>query len=279
MKTKRENYREREERMNLNDTLTDTNVPMGTIISHDNSKVKLINKLYEKKHRDIEKLYVSEGSRWVFDALQNAELVSFIAVKDSSYELYRERLAGFSDLVYVFSDNVFDKISAVENSQGILAVLKIREFSLPPASKHCLFLDRIRDPGNMGTIIRTAAAAGYTDIILNNCVDVYNPKVIRSSMSASLKVRFIDGSPQTLEILKKDGYKTVCADLSGENIFKYSVKPEKFVLIIGNEAEGVSGDVKRQSQIFVKIPMENIESLNAAVSAGILMYFLKYKNN
>lgn len=248
---------------------------MEVIQNKENSKVKLIVKLQDKKYRDEEKLYVAEGARWVFDAQKHSGAISFIAIKESCRELYGDKISDMSK-VFVFSDSVFDRFSQVENNQGILCVAKIIPHTLPLRSDHCLFLDRIRDPGNMGTIIRTALAAGYSDIILNNCVDVYNPKVIRSTMSSVLNVRFIEGKPCVLGDASADGYTIVTADLDGENLFSVSNKPKKVVLVIGNEAEGISDEVKAYSQKSVRIPMENIESLNASVSAGILMYFFKH---
>ncbi len=249
---------------------------MEIITSGDNQKVKNIIKLYDKKYRDKEGLFVAEGVRWIFDAVENNAQIELIAVREPDFEKFKDWLRDLKDKTIVLCDAVFSKVAQTESSQGILAVFKTALNPFPCKGNHILFLDRVRDPGNMGTIIRTACAAGYGDIVLNNCVDIYNPKVVRSSMSALLKVRFYEGGAESLEQMKKSGYKIITADIGGEDVFKLKEKPQKLCLVIGNEADGISENVKRVSDMSVEIPMENIESLNAAVSAGILMYLLKY---
>ena len=135
-------------------------------------------------------------------------------------------------------------------------------------------LDCLQDPGNLGTVIRTANAAGYSEIYLINCTDPFSPKAVRASMSGIFFVDLFFGSKEEiLQVL--DGVPVICADMDGKDIFSF-VPPEKFCLCIGNEGNGISGEVFEKANYTVKIPMrETCESLNAAVSAGIAMYVLK----
>ena len=172
------------------------------------------------------------------------------------------------------SDEVFARLSDEKTPQGILCVVKIPEISLCPPRESCLFLDGISDPGNMGAIIRTANAAGYRELYLAECTDPYSPKSVRASMSGVFFVNLYTGTRK--EILSAlTGVPIFAADMDGENIFSFS-PPEKYVLAIGNEANGISEEVFKAAEYTIKIPMQaSQESLNAAVSAGIAMYVLK----
>ncbi len=176
------------------------------------------------------------------------------------------------------TDDVFRCLSDEKTPQGVLCRVEIpqRELQAPQAS--CLFLDGVSDPANVGAIVRTANAAGYGEIYLTpNCADPYSPKSVRASMSGVFFTRLYIA--ERAEILAALGETPLlAADMQGENAFTYA-PPEKFALAIGNEANGISSETLAAAQSVVKIPMrETQESLNAAVSAGILMYLLK-KNN
>ena len=251
---------------------------MEIIVSSDNKKIKHISKLKDKSYRGETSQYFAEGQKWVLDALKfgtTSDIIDYILIKKSKIDEFESSFGNF-DRVYAAEDGVFDKISDTKNSQGVLAVLNAKKPISLPQSDRLLYLDRVRDPGNMGTVIRTACAAGYCDIVCDNCVDVYNPKVIRSSMSTILHVNVYSAQDVSLEKLKSMGYAVVVADADGESIFNLERLPEKLVLVIGNEAEGVSKEIFDLSDVAVSIPMnKNVESLNAAVSAAVLMYNLK----
>lgn len=238
-----------------------------TIVSRSNGLVKKIRKLGLRKYREQFGEYIAEGRRWVYDAVKlcRDNVVAVIRTKSTECD--------FAD--YVLSDELFSELSETENNQGIMALMKIPAPCENPTGNYCLYLDRVRDPGNMGTIIRTACAAGYGDIVLRDCVDVYSPKVVRSCMTGILNVNF--HNELSVDDLKKLGYEVVCATLDGENIFGARKFSEKICLVIGNEADGVDDSVCKMCTRKVTIPMaENMESLNAAISAGILMYQLKF---
>ena len=251
---------------------------MEIIVSPENKKIKHIAKLKDKSYREETAQYFAEGLKWVSDALKygtTSDIVDYILIKKSKISEFFGSFGDF-DRIYAVDDIVFDKVSDTKSSQGVLAVLNAKKPISLPQSDRLLYLDRVRDPGNMGTVIRTACAAGYSDIVCDNCVDVYNPKVIRSSMSTILHVNVYSAEEIALEKLKSMGYAVVVADADGEDIFKLEKLPEKLVLVIGNEAEGVSKKISDISDISVSIPMnKSVESLNAAVSAAVLMYNLK----
>lgn len=169
-----------------------------------------------------------------------------------------------------------------ENTQGILGVIRFKEkkieHNINHEDKFVLILDRIQDPGNMGTIIRTADAAGVDAIIaLKGCVDIYNPKVIRSTMGSIFDMKIIHCTQEEcLQELKSKDFKIVSSYLNTENYYHKTKYYERTALVIGNEANGVNNDLINQSDILIKIPIYgNAESLNAAISSAILMYEIK----
>ena len=164
--------------------------------------------------------------------------------------------------------------SAEKTPQGIAAEVAIPLRSVQPPQGRCLLLDGLQDPANVGAIIRTAVAAGYEDIYLAGCADPFSPKSVRASMSGVFFARIMQGTQE--EILSAiAGMPVIAADMGGEDVFSFT-PPEKFVLCIGSEGNGLSEPVRARAAHTVRIPMgERTESLNAAVSAGILMYELK----
>ena len=237
------------------------------ITSKQNELVKKIRKLSDRKWRQQYGEYIAEGKRWVNDALSVCpENVAAVICAEN---------APFEKADVVLDTQLFASLSDTENSQGVMAILRMPPPAVDFAGRYCLFLDRVRDPGNMGAIIRTSCAAGYRDIVLNDCVDVYNPKVIRSSMTGILSVRF--HYAQDLQKVKAAGFTVVAAALGGADVFAEPFTAQKICLVIGNEADGIGEDLRKECERTVTIPMESdIESLNAAVSAGILMYTIKY---
>lgn len=239
------------------------------ISSKQNSLIKDIAKLLsDKKYRVAAGQYVVEGIKPVRECIAAGCAVEKILCTES----YTEE---FPDAQLV-SEGVFNALSTEKAPQGVMAVVKLPKFETIAPTGSCLLLDRLQDPGNLGTIIRTANAAGYNEIYLVNCTDPYSPKAVRASMSGIFFVKLYFGSEN--EIFKAlHGVPLICADMDGENIFDFA-PPEKFCLCIGNEGSGLSESVMRAADYKVRIPMkETCESLNAAVSAGIAMYQLKYK--
>ena len=190
-------------------------------------------------------------------------------------ESYLEELPSLSLETVRVSDDVFRFLSDEKTPQGVLCRVRIPMREMVAPTGKCLLLDGVSDPGNVGTILRTANAAGYREVYLTEtCADPYSPKSVRASMSGLFFTKLYFGTrEEILSVL--DGTPIVVADMDGENVFSFQA-PEKFALVIGNEANGVSEETLKKANYTVKIPMrETQESLNAAVSAGILMYLLK----
>ena len=238
------------------------------IVSRQNERVKFVRSLKQKKYRDEHGLYLVEGEKSVKEALLSSHEV--VAVYISENFTTTADLTGVETVIV--SSSVFESISDEVSPQGILAVVKKPQQLPCEVCSSTLLLDRVSDPGNVGAIIRTAVASGYKDIYFLSCADPYSPKAVRSSMSGIFKINahfvdnsFLDGFDQPL----------VIATMEGENVFSYDA-PKQFCLVIGNEANGVSEEIKSKAKHKVSIPMQNgMESLNASVSAGILMYMLK----
>ena len=236
------------------------------ITSKSNPIIKTVSSLSDKKFRKQLGLYLVEGIKPVKESISaGCEIERIICTIENESD--------FSGATVV-SDGVFKSISSEKTPQGVIAVVKIPKRELKPPKSSCLLLDCLQDPGNLGTVIRTANAAGYGEIYLINCTDPYSPKAVRASMSGIFFVNLYSGTRE--EILKTlENVPIICADMQGENVFEF-VPPEKFCLCIGNEGGGISEEVFGQASHTVKIPMrESCESLNAAVSAGIAMYALK----
>ncbi len=235
------------------------------ITSKSNPLVRDIYKLKDKKFRKERGLYIAEGVKLVNESSLAGCAVERLVCTPRFAESYPEAT--------LISEEVYSYLSDEKSPQGVMAVIKIPQNALCAPQGNCLLLDRIRDPGNIGAIIRTANAAGYREIYTIDCADPYSPKAVRSSMSGIFFVKVFDGSEN--EVLSAlSGVPVICADMDGENVFKFD-PPPKFCLCIGNEGSGISDKIMERAKFRVKIPMDNsTESLNAAVSAGIAMYAL-----
>lgn len=239
------------------------------ITSKSNPTIKEIIKLNDKKFRREAGLYLVEGTKPVNECIAAGCEVEKIICTEKLLENYQSPI--------VVSDEVFGAISSEKTPQGVIAVVKIPNNSLKSPENSCILLDRLQDPGNLGTIIRTANAAGYREIYMINCTDPYSPKAVRASMSGVFFTEIYQGDEEEiLNVLSV--MPLISADMFGENIFSFE-PPSKFCLCIGNEGSGISDVIKNKSNYKVKIPMsETCESLNAAISAGIAMYVLKERN-
>ncbi len=238
------------------------------ITSKFNPKIKELSKLLaDKKFRQQVGLYVTEGIKPVNEAIAHGLTKEIVCTPE------HEKIFPFATVV---SESVFSSISSEKTPQGVMATVKIPDTEPKAPEKSCLLLDRIQDPGNLGTIIRTANAAGYNEIYLINCTDPFSPKAVRASMSGVYFNKIYCGnSNEILTVIK--GVPLICAALEGTNIFEFA-PPDKFCLCIGNEGNGLEKEILNSAEYKINIPMENTcESLNAAVSAGIAMYLLKNK--
>ncbi len=236
---------------------------MNIIESKSNPKIKNLKKLIaDRKYRYSNKEYVIEGIR----ALKDVDVIKEIFVCEG--RAIPKVVAGKT---YIVEKNCFKYISSTENSQGVLAVVPLKVLNSSEIRKDLKYvlLDRLQDPGNMGTIIRTAAAFNLNGIILTpGCVDPFSPKTARASAGCITKTNVIN-------IKKMDeikGFNIIGADLKGEDIAGFQW-PNGYILCIGNESVGLSAEVKVSAKVLVSIPISNsVESLNAGISLGIILY-------
>lgn len=244
---------------------------MINIQSKDNRIIKEVKKLKNKKYRDKEGLYLVEGPNLIEEALKNGVQIQSLLISPS----YKDKDFSYLDNSYLVEDELFKEISDTVNSQGILAIVAKKNFSgeLKPKD-NILVLDRLQDPGNMGTIIRTADAAGYGLIVsIKGSCDIYSEKVVRSAAGSLFRMPIVEGlSYEELGELVK-GKHLVVSDLQASEFYYEANLKENIALVIGNEGNGISDEIRQMADMRVKLPMiGNIESLNAAVAAGILMY-------
>ena len=247
------------------------------ITSSDNQVYKHIAKLKLKKNRDKLGQYIIEGPNLISEALENGGDIKYI-LHSEGYEIEET-----SSFVLSIEHGLFCKLSDTDNPQGVLAIVNKKvyteeEFFRPreTGDSNIIVLDRLQDPGNIGTIIRTADAAGYMGaIVIKGTGDIYSPKVVRAATGSlfRLPVLLVDTPIQALGILKKYKKRIICTCLNCDQYYYESKMKDNIALVIGNEGNGVDKEFIINSDIQVKIPMDGkIESINAAVSAGILMY-------
>lgn len=235
------------------------------ITSLENQLVKKIGSLHKKKYRDEYELFFIEGMKSVKEAINfNWEIENVLYSPDMiNYDLGIEGA--------IVSKEILCKISDTVTPQGIVAVCKIKNEKIENLvdKRKIVYLDKVQDPGNVGTIIRTADAFGIDSVVLSKeCADVYSPKVVRSTMGSIFHLPVI--RDVEIEELKKLNKKIYSSSLSGKEKFKIE---DNAVLVIGNEGNGISDETKKVTDEFIKIKMPgNAESLNASIAAGILMY-------
>jgi TrmH family RNA methyltransferase len=257
------------------------------IESKDNILIKDIKKLKEKKYRKDSKMFLVEGFRFIEEALDSDfEVVQiFISARgEVKYEnsLVKNKLQK-NTKVYSISDSLFKSICDTESPQGIIAAVRNKSSQIKYNGGFYMLADKIQDPGNMGTIIRTAHAAGAMGVIITKgTVDIYNEKTLRATMGSIFKIPILyDKDLSLVQELRTNGFKLVTSSLDCDNNF-YDIDLKGNVIIsVGNEGNGISEEVYDISDLKIKIPMPGgAESLNAAVAASIMMYeVVRQKNN
>ncbi len=253
---------------------------MQIITSKDNESIKNIKKLKERKYRDLNNEYIIEGIKIIKEAINEKANIKKIIVCEEclANNLLDDKLLyeiAKYDCIYV-TKKIFETITDVSNPQGILAIVeKNNKREINYKEDIIIALDGIQDPGNLGTILRTLDSANLTQIIVSkDTVDAYNQKVVRSTMGAIFRINVVEVEKlkETLKDIKKHKYKIMCTDLSAnKNI--YEADYNKKVLVIGNEANGVTQEVLELADEKIIIPMlGKTESLNASVATSIIVY-------
>lgn len=257
------------------------------ITSTANAQVKHLMQLQKKsKLRREEHVFVAEGIR-IFEETPEERIVRAYI----SGSLYKKNELTLRGIPYeVLSDSVFQKVSDTKSPQGILLVVRRQELSVEDMIAECvntarmgrrisplfLLLENLQDPGNLGTIIRAAEAAGVNGILMSrDCVDIYNPKVIRSTMGGIYRVPFayVESLTETIRELKRKGIAVYAAHLDGSICYDTADYCRPSAFLIGNEGNGLTKEAADAATGRIHIPMcGQVESLNAAVAASVLMF-------
>lgn len=245
-----------------------------------NNQIKLLRKLGQKKHREKESLFIVEGERAVEQVLENGVVkVKEVFVEEETAVSYQQSVVSS----FHIDPNTFSEISDTENPQGILAVCEIpKETTLSELKKGSgliIATDRIQDPGNLGTIVRTGVWFGASAILLGKgTVDLFNPKVVRSTAGATGNLAHLSSDlDKELQEFEKEGWKVLMLDGNpGSEAINKVKLPEKAILIVGNEANGVDRKLISPNRKRVLIPAaennRSVESLNAAIALSIALY-------
>lgn len=250
------------------------------ITSAANDRIKELKKLLSSsKARREKRVYVVEGIRMFREIPPQA--MYQVVVSESGYGRYKQEIE-CGDVI-ITTDSIFAALSDTVTPQGILALVKQKDYFYEDIiscddniqAPFLFVLEHIQDPGNMGTILRTAEAAGATGLMLgNNCVDVYNPKVIRSTMGSIFRLPvYVSGDLKSdIERLKSDGVCVFGTHLSGREFYDKDYKGA-VAFLVGNEGNGLSDEISSTADELIRIPMKGkVESLNAATSVAVVGY-------
>lgn len=246
------------------------------IATTKNKKYKYIKSLQQKKFRTSEGVFTVEGIKSVTDAITSDFRVRLAAMSESFYNEKCVDIPSDTETVVV-RDDLFVGLCDTKNPQGIIAVIEKKTYTDIKVAEDGLYIycDNVSDPGNLGTIIRTADAAGFSGVLLSEeCADLYSPKTVRASMGSFFNIDIVpDVSYDRLFDMRNDGYSLVCGALCSDSK-KYTdtdfTKPT--VIVVGNEANGVSDSILRECEHIIIPIYGSAESLNVGVAAAIMMY-------
>ena len=249
------------------------------IESKENSLYKETKKLKERKVRDKKGKYIIEGFRLIEEAFRANLNIEYIFVNDEENKRIQEYLGKYLNeniKVYGIKDSLIKELCSTEKPQGVVAVVKMNAINLNLQGDFYLLCDKLQDPGNLGTIIRTAHAAGVDGIILTKgTVDIYNEKTIRANMGSLFHIPVIydDKDNTIVKELCNKGFSLLSTSLEGDKDFFEEDLSGKLIISVGNEGNGVSKEIYELSDKKVKIPMPGgAESLNVAIAASIILY-------
>ena len=262
---------------------------MQTITSKDNELIKHIRKLKDKKYRDESNEYVVEGVKLVEEAVkENAKIKQIIVCEDTTrtYEIPTHIMLEIARYECIsVSNKIFNIITQVTNPQGIMAIIEknAQDAQIDYSQDIIVVLDDVQDPGNVGTILRTVDSIGLNQsIVSKGTADAFNSKVVRSTMGAIFRIKIIEveNLAQAIKEMRKHHFKLMVTSLQTKNSI-YDIDFNKKIIVIGNEANGVSKEIQDMADEKAKIPMlGRTESLNASVAAGVVMYeYVRQKLN
>lgn len=241
------------------------------ITSTQNNQVKMWKRLQRKRERLKTGTFLVEGYHLIEEAFKSNWNVQEIIVKENT------NIPPWctKEMITIVTAQVFAHISQTTTPQGIIAIIKMNKYAETITGNQVLLIDQVQDPGNLGTMIRTADAAGFSAVILGEgTVDLYNDKVIRSTQGSIFHIPIYQANLlEEISILKKEGFTIWAAALEQAKMYQDAIVKEKTALIVGNEGAGISQSLLHEADTIVKIPIYGkAESLNVSVAAGILMY-------
>lgn len=246
------------------------------ITSSENLTIKKIKKLKTKKYREKEKLFIAEGYKFLDFKYEPKIIIISEEIKENYKILNKIKEKNCRKIIV--SEKIFKTLSSQENSQGVIVIYPFKDGNLN-LNKDIIVLDKIQDPGNLGTIIRVAAASGIKDIIMSvGTCDIYNEKTVRSSMGSIFDMNIIYlNEDEIIRILKEKGYKLLVTALDENAISYIDMKLDSFnALVFGSEGNGVSKKFLENADSKIIIPIYGMaESLNVAMASGIMMYKLR----
>lgn len=252
---------------------------MMKITSTSNDRIKFLKTLKSKKGRTEKGLYLIEGKRAVLDAIEHGVKFKSVLIEEG----FTFDFSCQCEIIEV-SRRVIEALSDTLSPEGIIAEAYIPDltFDINKIRGLVVFLDRLQDAGNLGTIIRTADALGAGVVVLSkDCVELFNPKTVRATMSSifNISIMLASDSIDTLQKIKDSGYTVYSAALDGEDFNSVKdIDSEKSCIIIGNEGNGICDEILSFSDKIITLPMRGgAESLNAAIAAGILIYGFTFR--
>ncbi len=238
-----------------------------TITSNTNEFIKYLNKLKDTSFSKKENKALIEGEHLVNEAKDY--LLAILTLKE---------IKGLDVDQYIVTEEILKKLSSGKSFSKIIGLISLKKEE-KIKSNVLIYLNRIQDPGNVGTIFRTALAFSYFDILIDEGSSYkYNPKVIQASQGSIFKLNIINSDFSNLVSLKKEGYKIIVTALNNNSIYLKDFKlldNEKYVIIFGNEGQGVNKEIIDIADYILKIDINNIDSLNVAIASGIILYSLK----
>ena len=249
------------------------------ITSTSNAQIKRLLHLQKKsKARNEEQVFLVEGLRMFSEV--PAERVEKVYISATLYNRKKQHLDLQRFPVEILSDSVFGYVSDTKTPQGILCIVRQQKYDIEKLlnlkNPHFMVLDNLQDPGNLGTIVRTAEGAGVDAVFLSKeSVDIYNPKTIRSTMGSiyRMPVVYVEDLLKLLNIFREKGIKSYAAHLEGKNTYDKEDYKSGTAILIGNEGNGLRHEIANNADVWVQIPMQGkVESLNAAIAASILMF-------
>lgn len=250
---------------------------MKIISSSDNKTVKLIKKLHEKKGRDKENAFLVEGEKLIVEAIENNAEIITLVFRGSEIEGYS--IPETTDAV-VMTEDIFDNVAGTVTPQQVMAIVRKPEIQIDISEESnkdgYIVLDSLQDPGNVGTIIRTAEAAGFKGILtLKGTADPFSQKVVRAAAGAIFRIPIVtlNSEEQALAYLIEKKIRPIICDASGGNLHTESNLKGNIAFIVGNEGNGISKYFVDNVNESIAIKMQkNSESLNVAIAAAILMF-------